>query len=210
MIKLYGNPYSRANRVRWALHEAEMPFDEEQVELGESGTRSPSFLAINPNGHVPVLDDDGLVLFESVPIALYVAKRYAPDRLYASGIEDEAKILQWSVWAVTELEKHLETASLHVTWLPAAARSAEKAAGAQAEAGRCLAMLSEAIASTGYLVGGKFGIADLIVTEILTNMVHSGVDPQSQEGVDAYVRRNLSRGAAGKAFAPDVIAPLLQ
>ncbi|HEX8584251.1 MAG TPA: glutathione S-transferase family protein [Allosphingosinicella sp.] len=210
MIKLYGNPYSRANRVRWALHEAEIPYAEEQVELGESGTRSPSFLAINPNGHIPVLDDGGLVLFESVPISLYIAKRYAPDRLYAAEIQDEAKILQWSVWAITELEKYLEAASLQVTWLPAASRSADKAAAAQAEARRCLAMLSEAIASSGYLVGGRFGIADLIVTEVLTNIVHSGVDLQSHDGIDAYVRRNLSRGAAEKAFAPDVIAPLLQ
>ena len=209
MIKLYGNPYSRANRVRWALHEAGLSFEEQEVALGEAGTRSPAFLEINPNGHVPVLDDDGLVLFESVPISLYIAKRYAPDLLYATAIEDEAKLLQWSVWAVTELERHLETASLHVTWLPAAARSADKAAAAQAEASRCLNMLSEAVADSGYLVGGKFGIADLIVTEILTNIVHAGVDQRGSAGIDSYVRKNLSRDAARKAFAPDVIAPLL-
>lgn len=210
MIKLYGNPYSRANRVRWALHEADLSFDEQEIELGETGTRSPEFLKINPNGHVPVLNDDGLVLFESVPIALYIAKRYAADRLYTSSIEDEAKMLQWSVWAVTELEKHLEAASLHVTWLPAAARSADKAAAAQAEVHRCLDMLSDAIAADGYLVGGRFGIADLIVTEILTNIVHSGVDLKDEDRIGDYVRKNLSRDAAGKAFAPDVISPLLQ
>jgi glutathione S-transferase len=208
MIRLYGNPYSRANRVRWALHEAGLDFEEQEVALGEEGTRSPDFLKINPNGHVPVLDDDGLVLFESVAISLYIARTYAPDRLYAASAGDEARLLQWSVWAITELEKHLEAASLHVTWLPASMRNADKAAAEQDETRRCLGMLADAIAATGYLAGDRFTVADLIVSEVLTNIVHAGLDPAEAPGVAAYLRRNLSRDAAGRAFAPDILAPL--
>jgi len=207
MIKFYGNPYSRANRVRWALEEAGVAYTEDTIELGAEGTRSARFLAINPNGHVPVLDDDGLVLFESVPISLYVAKQYAPEGLYVRDVRDEARVLQWSVWAMTELEKHIETASLHVTWLPAAARSADKARSEQAEVARCLDILGAAIGSDGYLVAGRFTVADLIVTEVITNIVHAGVRLGDYPAVNRYVRQNLARPAARKAFADDIVQP---
>lgn len=209
MIKLYGNPYSRANRVRWTLHEAGLPFEEQETALGDQGTRSAEFLKINPNGHVPVIDDDGLVLFESVAISLYLARTYAPDSLYAGSRDDEGRLLQWSVWSITELEKYLETASLHVTWLPSEMRSSDKAAAAQSEARRCLRMIAEATAPTGYLAGDRFTVADLIVSEVLTNIVHAGIDCGEVAGLSDYLRRNLSRDAARKAFAPDVIAPFL-
>lgn len=89
MIKLYGNPYSRANRVRWALEEMGTAYEEEKISLGPDGTRSARFLKINPNGRIPVIDDSGLVLFESVPICLYLAKKYAPNTLYVDSMRDE-------------------------------------------------------------------------------------------------------------------------
>ncbi|MCW8209157.1 glutathione S-transferase family protein [Verminephrobacter aporrectodeae subsp. tuberculatae] len=209
MIKLYGNPYSRANRVRWALEESGAAYEEETVALGAGGTRSARFLEINPNGHVSVIDDGGLVLFESVPISLYVAKKYSPTELHVQSEPDEGRLLQWSVWAITELEKHIETASLHVTWLPPAARSADKAASGQVRVARCLTILARALEPTGYLVAERFTVADLIVTEVITNLVHTGVPLDQFPAVQRCVRKNLSRPAARKAFAEDIIRPFL-
>lgn len=209
MIKLYGNPYSRANRVRWALEEAGVAYQEETIELGAEGTRSERFLKINPNGHVPVIDDEGLVLFESLPISLYIAKKYSPGDLHVQSVEDEACLLQWSVWAMTELEKHIEIASLHVTWLPPAARSADKAKNEQAEVSRCLSILSQAIEPTGHLVAGRFTVADLIVTEVITNIVHTGMNLSEFPVVNCYVQQNLSRPAVKTAFADDIVKPFV-
>lgn len=207
MIKLYGNPYSRANRVRWTLIEADVAFEEEEVTLGEDGTRSAAFLKINPNGHVPVIEDNGLVLFESVPIALYIAKKYAGDLLYASDIADEACLWQWSVWAMTELEKNMETAALHCTWFPEAMRDQDKAAKAQAEVRRCLGMIETAIEEHGVLVGNRFSVADLIVSEVLTSLPYSGIDLGTLGRTGEYLSANLSRPAARAAFAADILEP---
>lgn len=208
-MKLYGNPYSRANRVRWALEASGTKFEEETLCLGPDGTGSQRYRAINPNGLVPAIDDDGLILFESIPICLYIAKKYAPQTLYVDSIEDEALVLQWSVWAMTQLEKHNETASLHLTWYSESRRDAKIAAAEQAEVLRCLSMLENAIEDNGFLVAKRFTIADLIVSEILTGLVHAKIDLNDFPQVKRYLKSNLSQPSAQKAFTPDIVQPYL-
>lgn len=209
MLKLYGNPYSRANRVRWALEASGTAYEEEQTALGSKGTGSERFRAINPNARIPVIDDSGLVLFESIPICLYIAKKYAPDTLYVNTVEEEGGVLQWSVWAMTELEKYIETASLHVTWFAEDKRDPDIAASAHAQISRCLSMLENAIKDSGFLVAGRFTIADLIVSEVLTSVAFAKVDLSDFPTVNKYLTKNLSQAAAKKAFAADVISPYL-
>lgn len=209
MMKLYGNPYSRANRVRWALEASSTKFEEETLSLGPDGTGSQRYRAINPNGLVPAIDDDGLILFESIPICLYIAKKYAPDTLYVDSLKDEALVMQWSVWAMTELEKHNETASLHLTWYSESKRDAKIATAEQAEVSRCLSMLENAIKESGFLVANRFTIADLIVSEILTALVHAKIDLNDFPHVKRYLKSNLSQPSAQKAFEPDIVQPYL-
>src|SRR5262249_56668814 len=89
-------------------------------------------LALNPNGHVPVIDDDGFILCESMAINLYLAKKYGAGGLYPSGLQDEARAWQWSFWGMTEVERPLLTALMNRAVYPdkqrdaAAADTAEK------------------------------------------------------------------------------------
>lgn len=209
MIKLYGNPYSRANRVRWALEASGTKFDEETLKLGPDGTGSQRYRSINPNGLVPAIDDDGFILFESIPICLYIAKKYAPDTLYVDSIEDEALVMQWSVWAMTKLERHNETASLHVTWYSESKRDASIATEEKAQVTRSLSILENAIKDSGFLVASRFTIADLIVCEVLTALVHSKISLDDFPNVKRYLRSNLSQPSAQKAFQPDIVQPYL-
>jgi glutathione S-transferase len=68
-------------------------------------TRSPAFLKVNPNGHIPSIDDDSLVLHESLAINLYLAKRYR-GALGPADIAEDGKMGMWSLWAATEVEPH--------------------------------------------------------------------------------------------------------
>ena len=60
----------------WALKEVGVPFEHIPTNFMDRSTHTPEFLAINPNGRVPALDDDGLLLCESLSINLYLAKKY--------------------------------------------------------------------------------------------------------------------------------------
>src|SRR5262245_26006381 len=75
MIKLYGIPRSRAMRPLWMLEELGLPYENVSVSFVNE-TRMPAFLKLNPNGHIPVLQDGDLTLWESMAINLYLARRY--------------------------------------------------------------------------------------------------------------------------------------
>jgi len=68
-------------------------------------TKSPEFLKVNPNGHIPAIDDDGLVLNESLAINLYLAKKHGGP-LAPANLAEDGLIGMWALWAAIEVEPH--------------------------------------------------------------------------------------------------------
>src|SRR5215510_10115260 len=128
MIKLYGIPASRASRSLWMLEELGVPYENVRVSfMGDA--QKPEYLAINPNGKIPALDDDGLVLFESLAINLHLARKYGKE-LWPASPDDQSRAIQWSIWAMTEVEPPVMTVLRNRAFLPEPQRSeAEATAG---------------------------------------------------------------------------------
>src|SRR5438067_11092241 len=82
MLKIYGIPRSRAFRTLWMAKELGLEYENIPIDFANDGTRTPEYLRINPNGHVPTIDDDGVILWESMAINLYLAKKYGSSDLY--------------------------------------------------------------------------------------------------------------------------------
>ncbi len=80
-------------------------------------TKQPEYLKINPNGKIPALVDGDVTLFESMAINLYLARKY-DGGLQPKGPEDEARALQWSFWAIIELQPQLLEIMGHKLTLP--------------------------------------------------------------------------------------------
>ena len=77
VLKLYGNPHSTCtNRVRTVLNELNVPFELVTIDFAKGEHKAPAFLAVQPFGQVPYIDDDGFKLFESRAIARYLALKY--------------------------------------------------------------------------------------------------------------------------------------
>lgn len=165
MLTIYGVYRSRASRNYWLAGELGLPFKsvpviqhyrlKDPIPAGIVHTRSPEFLKVNPNGHVPSIDDDGVVLHESLAINLYLAKKHGGPMAPATVAEDGAMAM-WSFWAVTEVEPN----ALALLYKGAAPADAEIAALRAP-----FAVLDAALARDGYLVGGRFTVADLNVAE---------------------------------------------
>ncbi|HTC02344.1 MAG TPA: glutathione S-transferase N-terminal domain-containing protein, partial [Xanthobacteraceae bacterium] len=102
-LRIYGVARTRAFRALWVAEELGLDYEHLPIEIGEAGARTPEFLAINPNGRLPVIVDDGFVLFESLAITLYLAKKHATGTLYPGTPHGEALAWQWSFWAIGEV-----------------------------------------------------------------------------------------------------------
>src|SRR5438067_12198896 len=88
-LKIYGIAASRAFRTLWMALELGLDYEQVQVGFGEDGVKSAAFLAINPNGRVPAIKDGDFVLWESMAINLYLAKKHGHG-LYPGDLQGEA------------------------------------------------------------------------------------------------------------------------
>ena len=177
MLTIYGVLRSRASRNVWLCHEAGIAFRQVPViqayRLADPGapdaplhTRHADFLRINPNGHVPTMVDGDLVLHESLAINLYLAKRYG-GALGPQDIAEDGLMGMWALWAATEAEPHTINILYHRVGKPPEERD-PKIADAAIEALRLpFAALDHALAGTGWLVGGRFTVADINVAEVI-------------------------------------------
>jgi glutathione S-transferase len=159
MIKFYGSPMSSATRSRWMLEETGVKYDYVVVNVREGGTRTPEFLARNPGGKIPFLEDGDVKLFESMAINFYLAEKYAPE-LWASDPYERAQIHQWSLWAATNLQPQALTVMHNTMLLPEPERNAKLIEPAKQECQRFLGVLEE-LMSGDYLVGNRFTVADV-------------------------------------------------
>src|SRR5262249_16123242 len=168
-LRIYGTARPRAFRALWIAEELGLDYEHVPVEIGQAGARQPEYLAVNPNGRLPAIDDGGFVLWESLAITLYLAKKYG--RLYPATLEGEARAWQWSLWAANEGERPVNIWSLHAVRLPPADRNASLLADALRLMAAPLKVLDGALSASPYLLGEDFTAADLNVAAVISRAI---------------------------------------
>jgi glutathione S-transferase len=176
MITIYGVYRSRATRNIWLLNEMGVAFRHVPVvqayRLADPNardaplhTRHPDFLRVNPNGHIPSMQDGDVVLHESLAINLYLIRKYGGP-LAAQSLAEEGFLAMWTLWAVTEVEPHAIQILYHRMMKPEAERKPEIADAAIAALHAPLAVLDAALMTGGgYLMGERFTVTDINVAE---------------------------------------------
>jgi glutathione S-transferase len=197
-IKIYGVARSRAFRTLGMAGELGIPYELVKVDFAGDGTRRPEYLAINPNGHVPAIDDDGLRLWESMAINLYLAKKYAGGGLYPHSLTDEARVWQWSFWGMTEVERPALTMLLNRIG-PEDRRDAAAADEAERALAAPLKVLDQAVTDTPCLVGPDFTVADLNVASILAWVRQARVNLAPFPRAETWLKHCHDRPAAQAA-----------
>jgi glutathione S-transferase len=198
-LKIYGIARTRAFRALWMAMELGIDYEHDPVEIGDAGARTPEFLAINPNGRLPVIVDGDFVLFESLAITLYLAKKHSPGRLYPGTLKGEARAWQWSLWAVTEVDRGVNIWSLHAVRLPPEERDAAKRAEALKVLVAPFKVLDAAVSAQPYLLGNDFTVADLNVAAVISRAIE--MDLSATPKLKSWLTRCLDRPAAREALA---------
>ena len=198
-LRIYGIARTRAFRALWMAGELGLPYEHLPIEIGEAGARAPEFLAINPNGRLPFIVDGDFVLFESLAITLYLAKKHSSGKLYPASLQDEAKAWQWSFWAIAEVDRGVNIWSLHAVRLPPAERDAAKRDEALKIIAAPFKVLDAAVAAQPYLLGDDFTVADLNVAAVISRAID--MDLAAVPNLKAWLSRCLARPAARAALA---------
>ncbi|MDP6374282.1 MAG: glutathione S-transferase family protein [Pseudomonadales bacterium] len=198
-ITLYGTSASRALRSLWAIEEVGVEYEHVPTHFTED-SKTPEYLAINPNGRIPALIDGDLVLFESMAINQYLARTYGGD-LYPDGAPDQARAMQWSVWGISEIEPLQMQIVIESLFKTPETRDTDVIARAKEGLNRPLAVLNDHLAGRDYLLGENFSFADLNVAGVMLLLQMVKHDYSSHANVQRWAEACYARPSLAAAQA---------
>lgn len=200
MIKLYGIPASRASRCLWMLEELGVKYENVPTSfIGD--VHKPDYLKLNPNGHIPTLDDNGLILWESLAINLHLAHKYGKGRLWPDAEDDQSRAIQWSIWAMTEAEPPVMEVLVNRAFAPEPQRDESKAKAGEAKLQKPAGVLDGHLAGRDFLVGSRFTVADLNAHAVLGWTVTLGkMNYSKHPNLSRWLAACGQRPALGRVF----------
>jgi glutathione S-transferase len=193
MLKLFGNARSRAARCMWMLEEMGEPYELVETSVRIDDLRNPAYLRLNPNARIPTLVDGEVVLWESMAINLYLARKPGPMELADAAALGVAA--QWSFWAVLETEALLLDLLSHRMLLAQHVRDPSIAERDILLLQRPLGILDGALKAREYLASKMFSVADLNVASLLGWGKLAQLDFAPYPNVARWLETCLSRPA---------------
>lgn len=162
-LRIYGYAASiNVRKVLWACAELDLPFDREDWAGPFRPTTDPTFLALNPVGMVPVIDDDGAIIWESNTIIRYLAASRSRSDLLPSDPRRRAEIEKWMDWQASDLNNSWRVAFQGLIRRNPDNQDPEAIQRSLATCSRMIAVIDAHLSrSGGYMCGEKFTLADI-------------------------------------------------
>lgn len=200
-MRLWGRKSSiNVQKVLWCLAELglEEGKDFERIDAGlHFGiNRTPEFLALNPNGLVPTLEDGDLVLWESNTILRYLVRQYDRSKRFPTDTNNQYQSEKWMDWQLGTMWPPLRVAFLGLTRTPEADRNYELIKSSYQEADALLALLDQTLEKQAYCAGEQFSVGDIPLALCVSRWIllpqtfPEKIGPRSQlNNIDAWMKR---------------------
>ena len=182
-------------RARWALEEAGLRYRTRLLEQGDQD--KPDYRALQPFGQVPILEEDGLVLFESGAIVLYIGER--AETLLPKDAPARARAIQWLIAALNSIEPFVTSVALIDLFYANQEWAKLRRPGAVEFLQKRLSGLSRSLGNKLYLDGDRFTAGDLMMTTVLRILGYSDI-VTSDPRLAAYIERCTARPAFKRAL----------
>jgi glutathione S-transferase len=192
----YAAPRSSSSPVACALQELGVAHERVNVNLAAGEQRKPEYLALNPNGKVPLLVVDGTPLFEALAILQWLGDRYGVEKKLWPAADSPARLeaLSWTTWGYVTFGYGLSRLFYASNErLPKEMHNAAAAAAAQSELQGLLGVLDARLGQRPYLLGSAFSLADLILASVINYGRVCGVPSDAHDHVTKWLERVLSR-----------------
>jgi glutathione S-transferase len=201
MIRVYGHPMSdNSRKVHWALEELGIPYEMLTVDLFKGEHHQPAFLAKNPIGRIPILEDGDVRLVESIAILWYLGERYGAGKLLPEGLTARAEVLQWLSYQACHYGPALERPWTMKIVAPMMGQPCDDGARQRLcdEARPWLSRLDEHLSPREFVVGKAFTIADVALAEPTTLAAQAGIELTPWPNLRAWFERMQRRSAFTK------------
>lgn len=194
MMKLYWSPRSRSFSTLWLMEETGQPYQRVLTDISKGAQRTIEFLAVNPMGKVPALQDGDATLAEAAAICAYVAERY-PQAGLAPPIGEirRAKYLYWLFFAPGCIEPAMVQVATGVEM--------NSAAAGWGDAQRVFDVLDNALERGPWILGDTFSAADIVIGSGLNFAVRMFKMVPTRPSFDRYLDRCAARPAFQRAMA---------
>ena len=192
MMKLYWAPRSRSFTALWLMEETSQPYERVLTDITAGGQKTTEYLAVNPMGKVPALQDGSATMAEAAAICAYVAERYPEAKLApAPGDPLRAKYLYWLFFAPSCIEPAMVQVATKIEMNPVAA--------GWGDAQRVFDVLDAALAKGPWILGENFSAADIAIGSGLNFVVRLFKMVPSRPSFDRYIDRCAARPAFQRA-----------
>jgi len=194
-LKILGKATSiNVRKVLWTCAELNIDYEREDWGAGFQSTSQESFLQLNPNAMVPVIVDDGFVLWESNAICRYLSSKAGDGRLLPADPRARALVEQWMDWQAGELNNSWRYAFMALVRESKAHRDPELIQAGCREWNRHIGMLDAHLAASGpYAVGAQFSLADVVLGLSVHRWLLTPMDRPHYCAVEAYYQRLAPR-----------------
>jgi len=201
-LEFYYAPMSSSVRVHWALEELGVPYEKNKLDLAAGDQRKPEFLALNPNGKVPLLVVDGQPIFESLAMLLFLGEQFGVEKgLFPAAMPERAEAFKWMAWGSVTLTEALSRLIRNTSErFPVEERNAAAGETAKKDLEAGLGMLDKALEGKEYLVGNAFSLVDVSLASFVPFFMRLGVETGAFANVNAWVGRCIMRPALGRAM----------
>jgi glutathione S-transferase len=205
MLKVWGRKNSiNVQKVLWCCDELNL--DYERIDAGgEFGlNREPEYLAMNPNGLIPTISDDGFVLWESNAIVRYLASRHGAGTLYPEDLQHRADADRWMDWHITEVYRHLGPVFLGLVRTPPGERDEATIEAARQQAAEAWKILDDRLSGRAYVTGSSFTMADIPLGAAVYRWYELDIERPETPNLEAWYGRLRER----PAYRERVMLPL--
>jgi glutathione S-transferase len=205
MIELHYYPSNASFAPHLLLEEMGIPFTLREVDRANNGHKSPEYLKLNPNGLIPVLVDDGAVIYETAAILMHLADRHA-GFAPAVGSAERAQYYKWMVWLTNTLQSML----IHYFYPERMATdAAEVKARAEAQVAPMLDQMDAELARHGgaWFLGAQFTAVDPLAFMLCRWTRMQARPAKTRPALGAYLQRVFERPATQRVVAREGLAP---
>lgn len=196
MLRIWGRKNSiNVQKAMWAMLETGVKH--ERIDAGGTfgGLNTPEYLARNPNGLVPTIDDDGVVVWESQAIVRYIAAKYGAGSLWPKDPAARAQADQWMEWNSSNLQPALMGVFMNVWRTPEFRRNPQLIRNLVTRCGQVMLFLDKQLESRPYLAGDKFTMGDIPCGAMLYRYFELDIERPNLPNVSAWYSRLQERSA---------------